>query len=99
MPLPTLASDAQGNALLVWGQTESLGNTAHAWSSWAARYVMGVGWGAPVRMDTSHGGMVDVDDMNNDLSVIDSHGNGFAVWTQRRNDGVNGLVIWARRLQ
>ncbi len=66
-----VAADASGNAIAVWSQDD--GNFTTIYS---ARYAAGVGWGAPVLVETANG------DAQEPHVAIDGAGVGFAVWSQ-----------------
>ena len=81
--VPQIAMNPSGNAFVVWKE----------WNDpisdiWANRYVPGVGWDGPTRLESSDG---------NALSpriAVDPAGNAVAVWTQA--DGSNNSA-WASR--
>lgn len=80
---PALASDAAGNAMVVW--TESNGRTRDVW---ARRYARGAGWGAPQLVENNEG-------LTRGPQVaFDSAGNALAVWAQ-----LDGGVyrVWGNR--
>ena len=62
---PTVAADADGNAMIVWGQYD--GSTLNAYSSY---YVAGGAWGAPVLTALGVGSKI----------AFDASGNALAVW-------------------
>jgi hypothetical protein len=69
---PRIASDAQGNAIAVWVQSD--GTRANAWSH---RYVAGTGWGSAELLETD-----DTAAAADARIGIDAAGNAIAVWTQ-----------------
>jgi hypothetical protein len=74
---PKAAIDPGGNAFVVWRQLAGSGTTEVLW---AARFVPGAGWGAPVAVGTGRGneGYPEV--------AVDPAGNAMVVWPR----GVNG---------
>jgi hypothetical protein len=62
---PQVAADADGNAMIVWGQYD--GSTLNAYSSY---YVAGGAWGAPVLTTLGAGSKI----------AFDASGNALAVW-------------------
>lgn len=80
---PQVAVDPAGNALAVWRQADGV-----RWNVWANRYTAGVGWGAPVAIETGNGGA------GYPQVAIDPSGNAIAVWDQW--DGA-AFSIWANR--
>lgn len=81
---PDVAMDPNGNAIAVWAQSDGTRNNI-----WANRYVVGMGWGTAVLIETTntgHAGGVDVG--------MDTAGNAIAAWGQ--SDGTR-YNIWANR--
>jgi hypothetical protein len=77
---PRIVMDAEGNATIVWQQSNgTLGEI------WATRYDASSGWGAPARIETD----VTRNATNPELAM-DGAGNVFAVWLQS-NGTINGV--------
>ncbi|MFM0731432.1 hypothetical protein PQQ52_13185 [Paraburkholderia sediminicola] len=90
---PSVAIDAQGNALSLWmtnGPNGSLGN-----EMWSSRYVPGTGWATPTRVDTSDG-TVDMSGpgASAPLLVGNADGHALALWQQFL--GGTGYGLWVR---
>jgi hypothetical protein len=77
---PAVASDAQGNALVVWQQAKDPDNLL----IWARRYSVDGGWGTPQRLTESAG--------NNFSAQVatNARGEGMAVWIH--NDSAQKLI-------
>jgi len=80
---PFLAVAPGGEAVVVWKQSDYT-----RFNAWTSRYVPGVGWDAPVLLETAPGDPV------LPRVAIDRGGNATAVWTQ--SDGVRSN-LWANR--
>jgi hypothetical protein len=88
---PQIATDAHGNALAVWFQSDG----TH-WNIWSNRYTAvpgcntaGTGWGSPVLLETDNAG-----DAFGPRIAMDASGNALAVWFQ--SDGTR-FNIWSSR--
>jgi len=81
---PAIAVDADGNAVVVWDQTD--GDRHDLWSN---RYVPSDGWDAPQLIETDDAG-----DVFRPQVAMDPSGNAIAVWQQ--SDGTR-YNIWANR--
>ncbi|MGQ7273870.1 Ig-like domain-containing protein [Marinobacter sp. V034] len=80
---PQIAMDINGNALVVWVQSD--GTRSYIWSN---RYTASVGWGVAETIEANNAGSA--------LSpqiAIDADGNALAVWHQ----GLGGYSIWSNR--
>ena len=66
-----VAMDAAGNAMVVWGQFDSVGARTDIWAN---RYAVGSGWGTPTLIETSNLSPVSVQ------IASDAAGNMVAVW-------------------
>jgi hypothetical protein len=78
---PQVATDANGNAVVVWQQTES----ADLWQLWASRYLASSNaWSKPERLDKAAAGVFELQ------IAMDANGNAILVWTQytTANDAV-----------
>lgn len=80
-PVPRLAMNSDGNAIVVWEQSDGM-----AQSIYANRYTVGVGWGTPTRIEYNDYGASEPD------VAINSNGVAVAVWQQ--NDG-SDISIYA----
>jgi len=82
---PDLAIDANGNALVVWAQSDGVRRTI-----WGNRYVLGSGWGtASIVGSANAGDAVGLSDV-----AMDASGNAIAVWDQFNGADVYSN-IWA----
>ena len=72
---PQIAMDANGNAIAVWSQFDGA-----LLNSWTNRYTSGVGWGAPVLLETNQAG-----DAFKPQIAMNASGNAVAVWRQLGN--------------
>jgi hypothetical protein len=85
---PQVATDANGNAVAVWQQTES----ADLWQLWASRYLTSSSaWSKPERLDKTTG------DAFNQQIAMDANGNAILVWTQYTT--ANGNVVYYNLLR
>jgi hypothetical protein len=82
--IPSIAVQANGNAIAVWPQTNGIRDNI-----WASRYVVGSGWSTPLLIETNTAGNTYAPSI-----AIDPNGNAIAVWAQ--SDGTR-LNIWANR--
>ena len=83
---PQVAMDAAGSAIVVW----SLWNGTES-SIWSNRYVLGVRWETPQRIDTSN-----ASEASNPKVAVDPAGDAIVVWSQWYGaDDTTG--IWASR--
>lgn len=73
-----LAADGTGTAMVVWVQDELALS-----GLWFNRYVSGVGWQEPRRIEPVSG------ELYSPRLALDSRGRGFAVWERRLGDGLN----------
>lgn len=64
-------SDFTGNVIVVWAESDGVRSDI-----WAARYVAGIGWGAPERIESS------LADARQPQVAVDPAGNAVAVWAQ-----------------
>lgn len=91
---PSIAADANGNAVAVWLQSDSSQQTPDLGSVWAARYTLSTGWSVPVRI-MAVGQIVFVQAPH---VAMNASGAALAVWAQY--DNVNSVDrIHANRLQ
>ncbi|MBL0226644.1 MAG: hypothetical protein IPQ16_14045 [Geobacteraceae bacterium] len=81
---PQVKIDAKGSAVAVWQQSDGTLNNI-----WANRYVVGVGWGAAVILETDKSG-----DALLPQIAVDAQGNAIAIWSQ--SDGTREN-IWSNR--
>ena len=80
---PNVAVDPEGNAVVVWKQTDNgLGNV------WANRYSVEAGWGEPEIIDSPDASSFDPQ------ITVDGYGNAFAAWYQFDVGKVN---VWSSR--
>lgn len=79
---PQISVDANGNAMLVWRQTD-----VRYKNIWASRYEAGIGWGAAELIETNDAG-----NAGNHQIAVDASGNAVAVWQQYDGTRWN---IWA----
>lgn len=70
---PRTGVDANGNSIVTWMQSDSLG-----YNLWAIRYEVGTGWGLPEMIEDNPG---DVDSIGYSLAVS-PYGDAFAFWSQ-----------------
>jgi len=82
--LPHVAIDPNGNAMVVWHQSDGA-----RFDVWANRYTPGNGWETAVRIDGDDTGDADSADVG-----LDADGHAIAVWKQF--DGIS-VGIWANR--
>jgi hypothetical protein len=82
--VPVVACDPAGNATAAWFQSDGVRQNV-----WAARYVAGTGWQAPVLIETDNAG-----DAQRPSIAADPAGNVTAAWQQF--DGVR-FNLWANR--
>jgi len=80
---PWCAMDISGNAMAVWAQEDV------RFGIWSRRYVAGVGWGSPMRVETVATAGADAPRV-----VLDGSGNAMAIWLQ--SEGVRNN-IWSSR--
>lgn len=83
---PVVASDASGNAIAVWTETDAGGAGNYVWSN---RHTVGLGWGTAQQIATGSGNFGSTPSVS-----VDASGNAFAIW--RRSDGIRGN-IWVNR--
>ncbi len=81
---PQIAIDANGNAIVVWLQSNGT-----AGSIWANRYIPNFGWGSAQLIETD-----DTGDARAPQIAIDANGNAIAVWSQEEGFRDN---IWVNR--
>jgi hypothetical protein len=81
---PQLATDANGNAVAVWQQSDGIRTNIRA-----NRYLAGSGWLTPILIETDDAG-----DATNPQVAIDANGNAMTVWQQSDGTRTN---IWANR--
>ena len=81
---PSVAVDANGNALAVWSQHD-----ATRYNIWANRYDAVTGWGTATLIETDDSGNAEHPRVD-----VDASGNAIAVWYQ--SDGIRNN-IWANR--
>jgi hypothetical protein len=81
---PDLAIDANGNALVVWAQSDGARRTI-----WENRYVLGSGWGTASIVGSANAGDAAISDV-----AMDASGNAIAVWVQFNGADVYNN-IWA----
>jgi uncharacterized protein YbdZ (MbtH family) len=79
-------SDANGNAIVVWSQSDGTRSNI-----WASTYLAGVGWGSPELIESDNSGTA-----TRPQIAFDPNGNALAVWTQ--SDGTR-YNVWANRYQ
>jgi hypothetical protein len=93
---PPAAMDAQGNGLTVWLQEEEayLGGQMTRAGVWARRYVSGVGWQAPVKLDT----VFSTQARNPSIAMSDD-GSAIVTWDEPDSTAVNlnPTRIWTNR--
>ncbi len=82
---PRVATDASGNAVAVWAQSDC----ASTYDIWSRRWTPGEGWGTAERIETEDGYAL------SPVVAIDSLGNVVAVWTQTDGAGVHSA--WSNR--
>ena len=82
--LPRLAMDLDGNAVVVWHQSDGT-----RFDIWSTRFTPADGWDTVVRIDGD-----DTGDANGAEVGLDAGGNAIAVW--RQFDGIN-VGIWTNR--
>lgn len=86
---PRLAMDAEGHAVVVWRQNDTMDIA----SAWGNRYRSGSGWVGPELLESDETYPINAQSL--DL-VIDYNGNAAAVWTQ--SDALEGIdSIWTAR--
>lgn len=91
---PSIAADANGNAVAVWLQSDSSQQTPDLGSIWAARYTPSTGWSVPVRIMAV--GQIVFDQAPH--VAMNASGTVLAVWAQY--DNINSVDrIHANRLQ
>ena len=83
---PQIATDAAGNALAVWYQSDGT-----RFNIQANRYTAGSGWGTAELIETDNAGSA-----YDPQIAIDAAGNALAVWNQW---GVFHINIWANRFE
>ena len=76
---PQIAVDANGNALVVWRQSENI---------WANRYEAGKGWGSAEPIDPGN-----LKNADNPQIAMDANGNALTVWRQSENIWVNRYMV------
>jgi hypothetical protein len=81
---PTIAMDANGNAIAVWAQSDGT-----RYNVWTNRYVVGSGWGTAALLENDNAG-----DANPGPVVMDANGNAMVAWSQSDGTRIN---VWARR--
>jgi hypothetical protein len=79
---PHVVSDANGNSLAVWRQSDGI-----RFNIWANRYVPSTGWGTAELIETDNAGTTYCP-----YVAMDANGNAIAVWEQ--SDGIR-FNIWA----
>jgi hypothetical protein len=87
---PRIASDANGNTIVVWRQRDNVG-TLHIW---ARRYTRAGGWGDAERISNGAG------DARQSSVAVAATGNAIAVWSQFEREvssTVDFFGIWANR--
>ncbi len=81
---PSIAQDARGNRIAVWGESDGA-----RINIWAKRSLAGMGWGAKRRLDAHTDGNAD-----SPRVAFDIQGNAMAVWEQQ----IGGhYKVWANR--
>jgi len=88
--IPRVASDAEGNAIVVWQQTDNAG-TRHVW---ARHFTPSNGWASAQRISNGES------DVNQPRVAVDAAGNGIVVWYQFERKVTDLLTIhniWAIR--
>jgi hypothetical protein len=83
-PNPQVASDASGNVIAVWQQSDGTRTNI-----WASRYSLGSGWGVATLLETDDAGAATVPQITSDTS-----GNAIAIWQQSDGTRTN---IWTNR--
>jgi hypothetical protein len=83
--------DAYGNAIAVWGQAGS--RTTSESSIWTNRYVAGLGWSTPIRLDDNIATNVHPD------IAIDADGRAIAVWNRQDVPEGQRDGPWAARFE
>lgn len=83
---PTIAADANGNAIVVWQQ-----NDGTRWDIFAARYTVGSGWSAPFAVSPSNVGTSNVQPQVG----VNLDGDAMFVWI---NSSGQDSSVWARLL-
>ena len=78
---PRVATDANGNAMAVWGQSDGT-----RYNAWANRYVAGTGRGTATLIETDNAGNAGYPSI-----AMDTSGNAIAVWGQ--SDGIRSNVL------
>jgi hypothetical protein len=78
---PSVAMDINGNASAVWTQSDGIFDSVYD-----NRFTVGSGWGDAALIETTTGNATDPQ------IVLDSNGNGFAIWD-------HGNDIWVNRFQ
>ena len=82
--MPQIAFDLNGNALVVWNQSDGTRNNINS-----NRYTVGPGWGTAAPIETDNAGSAYAAKI-----AIDTNGNALAVWYQ--SDGTRNN-IWSNR--
>lgn len=80
---PAIAVDDDGNALVVWHQSDGVALA----DVWARRFEPGLGWGAPAKLDAD-----DASGAGYPNVAFDAAGNAFALWSQDAG-------VWANRFE
>lgn len=83
---PDVGMDGAGNAVAIWRQSNGVVHDVYA-----NRYVAGVGWGSPVKIEANDAGSASECDL-----AVDRDGNAVAVWNQwetRWNIWANTYVV------
>ncbi|HEX6242347.1 MAG TPA: calcium-binding EGF-like domain-containing protein [Polyangiales bacterium] len=81
---PQVAADAAGNAIAVWAQGDGTRTNL-----WAARYVVGRGWNAPVLLEDDDRGNAGLPQVS-----MNARGEAMVIWSQ--HDGTRSNVLAAR---
>lgn len=87
--LPSVAVDASGRALAVWGRYES---GPGRWDLLGSHHLPGGGWSTPERLESQ-----DLGNARDAKAALDGAGNGLVVWTQADAPVSPHLTIWANR--
>ena len=81
---PQVAADGNGNAVVVWAQSDGMHN-----NTWANRYAAGNAWGTPALIESDNGGDAALPQI-----TVGANGNAVAVWQQSDSTRTN---IWSNR--
>jgi len=84
---PQIEMQSNGDALVVWGQTDLIGSGVYSSSIWSAKFSADTGWELPQFVETSEGFIPTLD------IAMDAQGNVSIVWEQT----ITRSQIWSNR--